>query len=58
MSKWWRDLLTQEQRWAWIAAAAKVQSHPRLGQSGPLTGKQYFVGINSARARIGREILL
>jgi hypothetical protein len=58
MSKWWRDLLTEEQRLAWIAYAAKVQSHPRLGQSGPLTGEQYFVGTNSARAGIGRELLL
>jgi hypothetical protein len=57
LAKAWREL-TEEQRLAWIAAAAKVLSHPRLGQSGPLTGAQYFVGINSARAGIGREMLL
>jgi hypothetical protein len=35
--------LTEEERAASIAAAAKQQSRPRLGQSGPLTGHQYSV---------------
>jgi hypothetical protein len=58
IAKAWGERLTEEQRQAWIAAAAKVKSHPRLWQSGPLTGEMHFEGINSARARIGREILL
>ena len=58
IAKAWSWRLTQAQHLAWIAAAAKVRSHPRLGQSGPLTGQQHFEGINSARARIGLELLL
>jgi hypothetical protein len=54
----WKELLAEEQRLAWNAAGPKVLSHPRLEQSGPLTGQQHFEGINSARARIGREMLL
>ena len=50
--------LTDLQRAAWNTAAAQVQSRPRLGQCGPLTGQQHFVGINSARARIDRPWLL
>lgn len=57
VSKAWRTLLTEQQRQSCVAAASKVRSHPRLGQSGPLTGQMHFVGINSARARIGRELL-
>jgi hypothetical protein len=51
-------VLTEEQRQAWIAAAAKVESHPRLWQSGSLIGEMHFQGIGSARACIDREILL
>ena len=54
----WSRLLTQAQRVAWNVAGPKVQSAKRLGQSGPLTGQQHFQGINSARACIGREMLL
>jgi hypothetical protein len=36
-------VLTEEARDACIAAGAKRQSRPRLGQSGPLTGQQYAV---------------
>ena len=50
--------MTEEQRQAWIASGAKVKSHPRLSQSGRLSGEMHFEGINSARARIGREMLL
>ena len=53
----WGRLLTEAQREAWNVAGPKVQSAARLGQSGPLTGQQHFQGINSARARIGREML-
>jgi len=38
--------LTEEQRLAWIAAAATILSKPRLGQGGPLTGCQLFVKVN------------
>src|SRR5208282_3711028 len=58
LSKAFSALLTEEQQEAWNLAAAKVLSHPRLAQCGPLTGQQHFVGINSARARIGRPLLL
>ncbi len=50
--------MTQEDLKAWIAAAAKVWSRPRLAQSGPLTGQQYFIAVNCARARQGQEMLL
>ena len=36
-------LLTEEERKTCIAAGAKRQSRPRLGQSGPLTGQHYSV---------------
>jgi hypothetical protein len=58
IAKAWNRRLTEAQYQAWLASAAKVRSHPRLGQSGPLTGQQHFEGINSARARIGLELLL
>jgi hypothetical protein len=52
------NLLTDEQRDAWSVAAEKIQSHPRLGQSGPLTWQQHFIGINSVLARVGRGLLV
>ena len=52
----WRTL-TEEQRAAWHAAAAKVNSRGRLGQSGPLTGFALFVKINCARAAAGLSLL-
>jgi hypothetical protein len=58
IAKAWSQVLTEEQRQAWMVAAAKVKSRPRLWQSGPLTGEMHFQGINSARARIGREMLV
>ena len=57
IAKAWRERLTEEQRQAWVASAARVKSRPRLWQSGPLFGELHFEGINSARARIGREML-
>ena len=35
--------LTEKQQNACVAAAAKRQSRPRSGQSGPLTGQQYSI---------------
>ena len=46
-------LLTEQQREACIAAGAKVQSRPRLAQSGPLTGQQYWIHRDAARAKRG-----
>ncbi len=45
-AKYWShsDQLTDQERQAWETAANQVQSRPRLEQSGPLTGQQYFVG--------------
>ncbi len=57
IAKAWRERLTEEQRQAWVASAARVKSRPRLWQSGPLFGEMHFEGINSARARIGRDML-
>ena len=50
--------LTEEHRREWRVAGAKVQSRPRLYQSGPLTGQMYFVALNCSRDRVGRELLL
>jgi hypothetical protein len=46
--------LTEEQRHAWRVKAAKIQSRPRLAQSGPLTGQQLFVGRRCAGGQNGR----
>lgn len=45
-SKLWSDakVLTDAEQDAYYAAGAKIQSRPRLDQSGPLTGPQYYVG--------------
>ena len=58
LSRAWSGLLSEAQREAWCEAGPKVQSAKRLGTAGPLTGQQHFQGINSARARIGLEMLL
>jgi hypothetical protein len=44
--------LSQEQQDRWIYAGAQVMSDPRLGQSGPLTGQQFYTSINSVRSRV------
>jgi hypothetical protein len=49
-SKRYHRVLTDEQRDACIAAGAKVRSRPRLGQSGPLTGQQYWIRRDATRA--------
>ena len=43
-SKAYNEVLTDEQQDACIAAGAKRRTQPRLGQSGPQTGQQYWVG--------------
>jgi hypothetical protein len=47
--------LPDRERDAWIAAGARRQSRPRLGQSGPLTGQQYFVQRENA-ASAGEKV--
>ena len=42
-SKEYNEALTNEQQDASIAAGAKEQSRPRLGDSGTLTGQQHWV---------------
>ena len=56
----WSDntVLMPEQRHAWHTAAAKLQSSPRLGQSGPLTAQQHIVGVNALKERWGLPLLL
>jgi hypothetical protein len=49
------DQLTDAQQEAWVAAAAKVQTSPTLGQSGPLTGYQLFIKVNCALLAIGAD---
>ena len=49
-SKRYSRVLTDEQRHACIAAGAKVRSRPRLDQSGPLTGQQYWMRKDARRA--------
>ncbi len=43
-SKSYNEVLTEEERRACIAEGAKRRTRPRLGQSGPQTGQQYWVG--------------
>jgi hypothetical protein len=49
--------LTDKQRDAWYADGAKRQSRPRLGQSGPLTGQQNYIGRNSTRKQRDYQML-
>lgn len=51
VSRNYSQSLPDAQRDACIAAGAKLQSRPRLGQSGPLTGQQYWVRSDSARQK-------
>ena len=43
-SKAYSEVLTDAEQDACIAAGAKRRTRPRLGQSGPQTGHQYWVG--------------
>ena len=55
-SKRYSQGLTDGQRVACIAAGARLQSRPRLLQSGPLTGQQYEVRQQcSTRAAVGAQ---
>ena len=47
-SKAYNEVLTEEERRACIAEGAKRRTRPRLGQSGPQTGQQYWVGKESS----------
>jgi hypothetical protein len=49
--------LTDKQRDAWYADGAKRQSRPRLGQAGPLTGQQNYIGRNSTRKQRDYQLL-
>ncbi len=49
------EQLSDQDRDHWIAAAGRIQSRPRLGQSGPLTGQQYFVGRQCAEGKCGER---
>lgn len=50
----WRGL-TDQQRTVWNARGRKIHSRPRLGQSGPLTGCQFFTMLNCNLASIGLQ---
>jgi hypothetical protein len=49
----WGPGLSQPQRDRWSLAGSQVMSHPRCGQNGPLTGEQFFTGINSVLGCVG-----
>jgi len=49
------DTLTDVQQNAWNVAADGYKSNPSLGQSGPLTGLQLFVRINSKLGLLGQN---
>ena len=53
----WRGL-TDKQRAAWITKAQQTSSHPRLGQSGRLTGCQLFIKINCTLATAGLDTVV
>jgi hypothetical protein len=48
----WKTI-TENQRLAWSEAAKLIQSRPRLGQSGPLTGLQLYVRVNFNLSIVG-----
>jgi hypothetical protein len=56
VSSRWRAI-TEEQRQAWTAGGRDAQTRRRLGRSSFLTGCQFFIKINCARAAIGLEQL-
>ena len=49
--------LTEQQRDAWYAEAAKTRCTPRLDLSGVLTGQQHFVGRDSVKERWSLPLL-
>lgn len=52
MTQAWRGL-TANQRTAWNGAASKLQTRPRCGTSGMMTGSQYFAKVNCNLALVG-----
>jgi hypothetical protein len=48
----WKTI-TETQRLAWSEAAKLIQTRPRLGQSGPLTGLQLYIRINLNLSIVG-----
>src|SRR5674476_916237 len=50
----WR-ILSDQQRATWITFAHGVQSEPRLGQSGRLTGCQLYIKINCTLSLTGES---
>ena len=58
-SKTWSqaETLTGKQRDAWYTDGAKRQSRSRLGQSGPLTGQQNYIGRNCTRKQRDYRLL-
>jgi hypothetical protein len=56
LSRLWNGL-REEQRVAWRRLAPKVRSRRRLGQDGPLDGRQLFLKLNRVLATCGREPL-
>src|ERR1035441_132121 len=57
-SQAWGPGLSQAQRDRWNVAGPQVMSHPRCGQNGPLTGVQFFTGINSVLGCVGLPSLV
>ena len=55
-SKRYHRVLTGEQQDAYIAAGAKLRSRPRLGQSAPLTGQQYWMRKDATQAKVAVKI--
>jgi hypothetical protein len=53
----WRTL-TPEQRFAWMARGRHASTRSRLGTSAHLSGCQFFIKINCARAAIGADYLV
>ena len=53
----WNNL-TDEQWDAWRERGKKVRSHPRGGESGPLTGQMFLTAINRNQALIGEPAIL
>ena len=56
-SQAWGPRLSQPQRDRWNLAASQVMSHPRCAQNGPLTGEQFFTGMNSVLGCVGLPLL-
>ena len=53
--KW--DSITQAQQAAWRAVASTIQTKPRNGQSGPMTGNQLFCEINARLGAVGADFV-